>query len=398
LAEIPLDKRVQFAKVFFTGKADHCLRSSKINTDHLSCSEFAILISNRFAAEPTFELFDTFRHLEQTGAVTSYIDSFEELMGELAMKDPAPTEAYFIANFISGLKDYIKVHLKSHNPATLVQAYSLARNYESSRQKKALPDSGRWPSKAYQSRSLPTAGKKDSKEDKSTVTTRWEKGRCFKCQEPWVPGHNKVCKFQNQIQLIAIEDEDSLLQESTEATEPIEDQAGEPELQISMHALSETCSKAQTFLLFVQMDDVKLVALVDSGSTTSFLDPSIISMVGLILGPIKPEKVTVANGGTLWTQGIIIATPYMIQGHKFVIDFRVLELSGYAIILGCDWIYDYSPMCINFKTKEFTIEKDGKRVCFQDETLPNKNFLVSHKKMHKLLNKGVVGAVIYVQK
>jgi hypothetical protein len=122
--------------MFFTGKADHCLRSSKINTDHLSCSEFAILISNRFAAEPTFELFDTFRHLEQTGAVTTYIDSFEELMGELAMKDPATTEAYFIANFISGLKDYIKVHLKSHNPATLVQAYSLARNYESSRQKK----------------------------------------------------------------------------------------------------------------------------------------------------------------------------------------------------------------------------------------------------------------------
>jgi hypothetical protein len=47
------------------------------------------------------------------------------------------------------------------------------------------------------------------------------------------------------------------------------------------------------------MENVKLVAIVDSGSTTSFLDTSIISMVGLIIGPSKPEKVTVTNGGTI---------------------------------------------------------------------------------------------------
>jgi hypothetical protein len=53
---------------------------------------------------------------------------------------------------------------------------------------------------------------------------------------------------------------------------------------------------------------------------------------------------------------------------------------------------------INLKTREFTIEKNGNKVCFQDETLPNKKILVSHKKMNKLLNKGAIGAVIYVQK
>jgi hypothetical protein len=53
---------------------------------------------------------------------------------------------------------------------------------------------------------------------------------------------------------------------------------------------------------------------------------------------------------------------------------------------------------INLKTREFTIEKNGNKVCFQDETLPNKKILVSHKKMNKLFNKGAIGAVIYVQK
>jgi hypothetical protein len=37
------------------GKADHWLRSSKLNTDNPSWSEFVVLISNRFAAETTYE-------------------------------------------------------------------------------------------------------------------------------------------------------------------------------------------------------------------------------------------------------------------------------------------------------------------------------------------------------
>jgi hypothetical protein len=50
------------------------------------------MISNKFAIERTYEPFDSFRHLEQSGPVTTYIDNFEELMGKLTMKDPAVIE------------------------------------------------------------------------------------------------------------------------------------------------------------------------------------------------------------------------------------------------------------------------------------------------------------------
>jgi hypothetical protein len=53
---------------------------------------------------------------------------------------------------------------------------------------------------------------------------------------------------------------------------------------------------------------------------------------------------------------------------------------------------------INLKTREFTIEKEGQKICLQDKTLPNANFLVSHKRMKKLLKKGAIGAVVYVHK
>jgi hypothetical protein len=75
-----------------------------------------------------------------------------------------------------------------------------------------------------------------------------------------------------------------------------------------------------------------------------------------------------------------------------------LELEGYDIIFGCDWIFEFKPVGINLKTREFTIEKDGEKLIFKDETLSDAKFLVSHKKMKKMLTKGAVGAVIYVQK
>jgi hypothetical protein len=88
---------------------------------------------------------------------------------------------------------------------------------------------------------------------------------------------------------------------------------------------------------------------------------------------------------------------YSIQSHQIQSTFRVLELHGYDIILGCDWLYEYSPVGLNLKSREFTSEKKGTKLTFIDETLPNKHFLVTHKKMKKVLRKGAVGVVLYTQ-
>jgi hypothetical protein len=98
------------------------------------------------------------------------------------------------------------------------------------------------------------------------------------------------------------------------------------------------------------------------------------------------------------TKVVTSGCDYSIQGHKFTIDFRVLDHEGYDLILGWDLILEFSPVGLNLKTREFTIEKEGQKICFKDEILPNANFLVSHKKMEKLLQKGAVGAVVYLHK
>jgi hypothetical protein len=128
------------------------------------------------------------------------------------------------------------------------------------------------------------------------------------------------------------------------------------------------------------------------------MDPSVIIKVDLPITNHKPVNVIVANGHALWTNAVTKACQYSIQSHNFTSDFRVLELQGYDLVLGCDWLFEFSPVGIILKTREFTIEKSREKICFKDETLPNENFLVSHKKMKRILHKGAIGAVVYVQK
>jgi hypothetical protein len=147
LVATPLYQRVKFAEIFLVGKADHWLRSTGVNTSSLSWSEFAIMINNRFAAETSIEFIDNFKHSEQNLFVASYNDSFEELMGKIRMRNPNLIEDYFVDCFISRQKNYIKVPLRSYAPSTLVHAYSLARNYETTLHRRTVIDSLRWSSK-----------------------------------------------------------------------------------------------------------------------------------------------------------------------------------------------------------------------------------------------------------
>jgi hypothetical protein len=166
-------KKVKFAEVFLVGKADHWLCSTSINTNNLSWHEFSTLITSRFAAETSLELIDTFRHMEQSGSLSSYIDTFEEIMRKLKVQNPALPYEYFVGCFIYGLKDYIKVPLRSHNLATLVQAYALARNYESYQHKKPNFDTLRGGYRySYQQRQTATPVRKEDTDNKQILVSK----------------------------------------------------------------------------------------------------------------------------------------------------------------------------------------------------------------------------------
>jgi hypothetical protein len=117
------------------------------------------------------KLIDSFKHTDQSSSISSYIDAFEELMGKIRLRNPSLTKDYFVGCFVSGLKEHIKVPLRSHAPANLVQAYALARNYEHSNPRRKSTDSSRWSSKGTSLTKSLLPEKNEMQDDKNKVTS-----------------------------------------------------------------------------------------------------------------------------------------------------------------------------------------------------------------------------------
>jgi hypothetical protein len=104
------------------------------------------------------------------------------------------------------------------------------------------------------------------------------------------------------------------------------------------------------------------VALVDSGSTDSFIDYTFASKIRCAIVSTAPLKVKVAGGGYLDTSATTTPTPYIIQQWRVCGKFKLLQLKGYDVIFGCDWIKTHSPISLDLRdsSRQLSIIKDGK--------------------------------------
>jgi hypothetical protein len=106
-------------------------------------------------------------------------------------------------------------------------------------------------------------------------------------------------------------------------------------IEISLNALSDM-STGQTMRLGVAMRNQTLVALVDSGSTHCFMAEHMARH--LELRPISTTGMTVgvANGERLPCVGVCPTLSFSIHGEVFCMDFFIIALDGYEVVLGCN--------------------------------------------------------------
>jgi hypothetical protein len=166
-------------------------------------------------------------------------------------------------------------------------------------------------------------------------------------------------------------------------------------MQISINVVLGTSHLTNTFTLQVQIGKYVATALVDTGSDVSFINAKFAIKTQQPISHVHPVKVVAANGKNMMSNTACVNCSYIIQGHTFTSDFRLLEVHGYDIILGADWILTHSPVGLNLKTREFSITKDGADiVTLGDEPQSNKNIRISTKKLCHLLMKKVVTDVL----
>jgi hypothetical protein len=130
LAGITNDNKVKWANAHIRGRAKTWLQSSNLNLYLMNWPQFCELLCERFPSAGEHEAMEAFHLLKQTTTVNQYIDNFEDTMINMRHDHPYLTDHFFLLRFISGLKDYVKHMVKSHQPATLKVAYWHARQQE----------------------------------------------------------------------------------------------------------------------------------------------------------------------------------------------------------------------------------------------------------------------------
>jgi hypothetical protein len=240
--------------------------------------------------------------------------------------------------FTSGLLPPLSLDVWVHNPQSLAAAMSLARQLELREQytpaivkapsrgvlpspppRFALPAA---PAEKAAPATVPVGGQPVKRLSRPEQEERRRLGLCFNCNEKYTRGHNRVCRRIFYIDGFEIGDEVG------DTDEP------DPKAPVfSLHAIAGV-AVGNTVQLQVLLGTATFIALVDTGSTHSFIGEAAAQRTGLHIEPRPRLTVTVANGERVACPGVLRQAPVIINGMEFRIDLYVMPLAGYNVVLG----------------------------------------------------------------
>lgn len=138
---------------------------------------------------------------------------------------------------------------------------------------------------------------------------------------------------------------------------------------ISLQALSATLAETVNSPSVLQLQGTirgqPVNMLVNSGSTTSFINMNLKDLFPDCHLIQKPIRVKVADNRELRCTEEISDCKWLSQGHEFSTNFKFLQLGVFDIILGQDWLYKHSPMYVDWPTKRLKISDNGLPVFLQ---------------------------------
>ncbi|CAD6267218.1 unnamed protein product [Miscanthus lutarioriparius] len=278
--------------------------------------------------------------LKQSASVLEYQAEFEKLAHGVLLYNPAFDDTFFVTRFVSGLRDEIRSALLLHRPKDVDTASALVLIQEQELEQGNAKSSGRdftrltGPKNTAVEPIKPIIKTtKTEAEDKlaSLESFRHRNGLCFKCGEKWSPAH--TCPAH-----------------------------------VSLHVLEEILDA----LDIAQSNDDE-----DSDGDSAETPQEVLTVQSV---PVPQQK----SRQTLK----LLAQIGKHKGHCFVSDAKVLPLKCYDLILGEDWLEDYSPMLVDYKLKtlQFSVEgktvhlhgvRDNPNVCTPDQTVKQHNIPAS---------------------
>jgi len=356
------DERVWLASFYMEGAAQDWYYRLEQNHGAPTWPDFVDKIQRAFGTPARSNPLGALMKLRRTGTVEEYKAQFLPM---LARCRPLQEQDQ-IDIFTGGLRNPLQTDVELQHPTTLDDAMALARAFERRLELDEDEDSStsRVPTRTnppIRSRALPAtsaphtpppaaktvpqappaptkgpppAGPRFKRLTQQEMAQRRAEGLCFNCPEKFTKDH--AC-MKKGLYLMELDDDTPVEDAAVEESSPTDD------VEISIHALTGI-KTADTMHLATSVAGTSIRALVDSGSTHSFIAADTARRLGLQPAPCPSLTMGVANGERVPSAGVCAAVPVTIGTEEFHIDLFVLPLADYELVLGCHWLRSLGPI------------------------------------------------------
>ncbi|XP_027118691.1 uncharacterized protein [Coffea arabica] len=345
--QLPEDQKLEVMEMYLVGKAEIWFHGVKRRKGRISWEEFCELLKKRFGDRGRRDEVEEFNKLHQTSTVKDYQEKFEELSSLMLVRDPHLSESYFVSSFISGIKEEIKPMelgaLGKFKVLQLSTANTGGKVSEPFGQKKVNSES---------------TNLESGKISPHEILRKKNNHLCFKCGEKFSLDHQ--CKFRH-LNFILEDDEEP---EFLDAIGEQDEYTGHPgqSVDVSLHALTSSI-KRKTLKMQGLLKGKTISVMVDTGSTNSFLNSTLLNTMTLRTVKMTPLRATIADGTTISSELYCPNVTWSIQGYNFSFPLVIMELGTWDMILGLDWMVQYSPITFDFKQLMIKLsEEDGEMV------------------------------------
>ncbi|XP_061341279.1 uncharacterized protein LOC133287645 [Gastrolobium bilobum] len=347
--------------------------------------DFKVALQQRFGGTTYTDLRGVLSKLTQEGDLTDYIRSFEALINQVTEF----SDAVLMSFFVSGLQADLRRAIQLHKPTSLHQAMQLALTYEahyldlrkslSSVPQKfypkplssvshnptttfvphhksnfpALPSTVPINKPSSPALPPPASSRRVSNE---YLQKRKDLGLCYTCDEKWNSKH--ICK--GRMLFMVGESEDAVLDSEEQIVwqpEQMPQDHTESVIQhmdAALHSM-ESDQNPRALQFHIQMNGRSVPILIDSGSSHNFVQKELALSLGLPMIKVPKMRVFLGNRDFLVCEKKCPAAVMNIQGHDFVVDLWIIDLTGLGIILGIMWlstlgkvIHDYTDLSMEF--------------------------------------------------
>jgi hypothetical protein len=328
------EEKVWIASLHIEGVAAEWYYALEWDYDIISWVRFADFVHMRFGPPLRTNGLAELKELHCTGSVEEYQRQFSLLL--CRSDDLTPMQQVNL--FTAGLGEPLRTDVELLAPSNLQFAMNLARAYErrvtpvatkgkSSGSASPLITSG---PKTGTCMTVPKSANTNKPRFKRLTTeelaTKRANGECYRCTKKYSADHQ--CSSKG-VFLLELDD-------GVEEVEAIE------ELGISLHALTGI-DVANTMKL-LKINGTELLALVDTGSSHTFIRDSVAHQLGLQMTARSGLSVKVANGDRVIYPGVCPALHVFVQEEPFKLTCYVLPLDGFVVVLGVQWLHTLGPI------------------------------------------------------